>query len=106
MWTDFMRRLSHEEQIVVVDKVNHGASVSNYQMEQTVDRTIRQVEFEKLEEEIIILRDRAKLADKYYKTTLEQAKEIGKLEQRIAELERRLEKDATNANTGHIANVG
>lgn len=37
---------------------------------------------------------------------LEQAKEIGRLEQRIKELEQRLEKDATNAYTGGTANVG
>lgn len=104
MWTDFMRRLSHEEQIVIVDNVNHGVSVSNLQIEQTIDRTIRQSE--KLEEEIIILRDRAKLADKYYNKTLEQAEEIGQLKARIKELEQRLGKNATDANIGSTANVG
>lgn len=39
-------------------------------------------------------------------TIQEQAQEIGRLKERIAQLEQRLEKDATNANTGHIANVG
>lgn len=39
-------------------------------------------------------------------TIREQAQEIGRLKERIAQLEQRLEKDATNANTGHIANVG
>ena len=106
MWTDFMRRLTHEEQIVVVDNVNHGVSVSSYQMEQDADRSIRIAEFDLLKEENVRLKDRAKLADRYYKMTLEQAKEIGRLEQRIKDLEQRLEKTAGDVSTGDIASVG
>ncbi len=106
MWTDFMRRLTYEEQIVVVDNVNHGLSVSSFQMEQDADRSIRIAEFDLLKEENVRLKDRAKLADRYYKMTLEQAKEIGRLEQRIKDLEQRLEKTAGDVSTGDIANVG
>lgn len=106
MWTDFMRRLSHEDQITVVDHVNHGISVSNFQMEQTVDRNIRQAELDLLQEEIVKLRDRAKLADKYYKTTLAQAKQIGRLEAQIEELKSRLEKTVGDVNIGNTANAG
>lgn len=101
-----MRRLTHEEQIVVVDNVNHGVSVSSYQMEQDADRSIRIAEFDLLKEENVRLKDRAKLADRYYKMTLEQAKEIGRLEQRIKDLEQRLEKTAGDVSTGDIASVG
>ena len=37
---------------------------------------------------------------------IEQAKEIGRLEQRINELEQRLEKTAGDVSTGDTANVG
>ncbi|WP_289289505.1 transcriptional regulator [Duncaniella muris] len=37
---------------------------------------------------------------------IEQAKEIGRLEQRIKELEQRLEKTAGDVSTGNTANVG
>ena len=80
MWTDFMRRLTHEEQIIVVNQVNHGISVSSFQMEQTVDRTVRQFELDKLKEENIILRDRVKQAEKHQKTILSQERQIGRLE--------------------------
>lgn len=106
MWTDFMRRLTPEEQIVVVDNVNHGVSVSSFQMEQDADRNIRAVQLESLKEENVRLKDRVKLADRYYKTILEQAKEIGRLEERIRDLEQRLEKTAGDVSTGNTANVG
>jgi len=36
----------------------------------------------------------------------EQAEEIGQLRERIAQMQQRFEKDAANANTDTIANVG
>ena len=42
----------------------------------------------------------------FYEKTLEQAQEIGRLEQRIKQLESRLEKTAHDASTGDIVNVG
>ncbi len=105
MWTDFMRRLTHEDQIQVVDQVNHGISVSSFQMEQTVDRTVRQVELEKLKEENIILRDRVKQAEKHHKTILNQERQIGRLEKEIEELKRQLEKTACDASIGDTANA-
>ena len=53
-----------------------------------------------------LLKGRAALADQYYNQILEQAKEIGRLEQRIADLSQRLEKTAGDASTGDIASVG
>lgn len=50
--------------------------------------------------------DKGSMVDMFYQKTLEQAETIGQLKARIKELELRLEKDATNANTGGIANVG
>ena len=110
MWTDFMRRLSHDDQITVVDQVNHGISVSSFQMEQTVDRTIRQVELDRLKEENIILRDRAKQAEKQaekqQKAMLNQERELGRLEKEIEELKRQLQKGAGSVSTEITANVG
>ena len=106
MWTDFMRRLTHEEHIIVVNQVNHGISVSSFQMQQTVDRTVRQFELDKLKEENIILRDRVKQAEKHQKTILSQERQIGRLEREIEELKRQLEKTAGVASIGNTANVG
>lgn len=106
MWTDFMRRLTHEEQIIVVDNVNHGISVSSYQVATEVDIAVNRNTLNELQKENGELRSRAKLADKYYKTTLEQAKQIGRLEARIEELEQRLGKTAGDANIGGTANAG
>lgn len=105
MWTDFMRRLSHEDQIVVVDNVNHGVSVSAFQMAQA-ENSPNQFLITDLQIENELLKGRAALADQYYNQILEQAKEIGRLEQRIADLSQRLEKTAGDASTGDIASVG
>ena len=40
------------------------------------------------------------------KTIREQAEELGRLRERIAQLEQRLEKTAADVSTGDIANVG
>ena len=40
------------------------------------------------------------------RTIMEQAEEIGQLRERIAQMQQRFEKDAANANTDTIANVG
>ncbi len=106
MWTDFMRRLTHEDQIIVVNNVNHGISVSSYQVATEVDIAVNRYTLTELQKENGELRTRAKLADKYYKTTLEQAKQIGKLEARIEDLEQRLGKTAGDANIAGTANVG
>lgn len=53
-----------------------------------------------------LLNEHSAMAEMFYQKTLEQAETIGQLKARIKELELRLEKDATNANTGGIANVG
>ncbi len=49
---------------------------------------------------------KAVLVDSYMQTIVEQSREIGRLEQRIKELEQRLEKTAGAASTGDTANVG
>lgn len=49
---------------------------------------------------------KAVLVDTYMQTIVEQSKEIGRLEQRIKELEQRLEKTAGDVSTGNTANVG
>ena len=54
----------------------------------------------------ISLNERGVMAEMFYQKTLEQAETIGQLKARIKELELRLEKDATNANTGGIASAG
>lgn len=41
-----------------------------------------------------------------YKKTLEQAEEIGQLRERISQMQQRFEKDAANASTDTIANLG
>lgn len=51
------------------------------------------------------LNEQSAMAEMFYQKTLEQAETIGQLKARIKELELRLEKDATNANTGGIANA-
>lgn len=50
--------------------------------------------------------NQSNLDDRVLNLIRDQAEEIGKLKQRIIELERRLEKDAANANTDTIANAG
>ncbi len=50
--------------------------------------------------------EQSAMTEMFYQKTLEQAETIGQLKARIKELELRLEKDATNANTGGIANAG
>ena len=42
----------------------------------------------------------------FYKKTLEQAEEIGKLKERIAQLELQLQKNVSDASTGNIASAG
>ena len=49
---------------------------------------------------------KAVLVDSYMQTIVDQSREIGRLEQRIKELEQRLEKTAGAASTGDTANVG
>ena len=47
-----------------------------------------------------------RLLDKKYEKIIQQAQEIGSLQQRITELENHLGKSALSANTGDTANVG
>lgn len=49
---------------------------------------------------------KASLAESYLEKIVEQAQEIGKLKERIAQLEQRLEKTAGDVSTGNIASVG
>ncbi len=49
---------------------------------------------------------KASLAESYLEKIVEQAQEIGKLKERIAQLEQRLEKTAGDASTGDIASAG
>lgn len=52
------------------------------------------------------LTEHIKLLDKKDEKIIQQAQEIGRLQQRITELEQRLEKSAAGASTGNIANAG
>lgn len=123
MWTEFMRGLSHEEQITVVDYVNHGVSVSSFQVAHNsktiltdvamAEKTFNEHQYNamkakttKLIEENGKLKEKAAATEKYYETILEQAKEIGRLEQKIKDLEQRLGKNAVDVNTSHTANAG
>ena len=123
MWTDLMRRLSHDDQIEIVDRVNHGVLISEFQVRESAENRLMDLalaekgfssqqynyikgQLAKVQTENGKLQERAANADKYYDTVMEQAKEIGRLEQRIADLEQRLEKSAGSVNTGDTANVG
>lgn len=123
MWTEFMRGLPHEEQIIVADHVNHGVSVSSFQIAHgskelltkaaLAEKVFNEHQYDamkakttKLTEENGKLKERAATAEKYYETIIEQSKEIGRLEQRIKDLEQRLGKTADDASIGTTANVG
>lgn len=98
MWTDFMRSLSHEEQIAVVDNVNHGISVSSYQMQYESNKNFVQ---------------HNDILDKLFNLLHEkdgeirhQAEVIGKLRAEIDQLKQRLQKSADAASTEATANAG
>lgn len=98
MWTDFMRSLTHEDQITVVDDVNHGVSVSSYYVKYE-----KQKNFQINNDVINKLFDHIQEKDSLIR---EQAKEIGQLNEQIAQLKARLQKSADAANTETTANVG
>ena len=105
MWTDFMRKLSHEDQITVVDNVNHGISVSSFQMAQA-ENSPTQKQVAALQAENAKLKERASQASMFYRTVLEQAEEIGRLREQVAQLTQRLQKNADAADTSATAHVG
>ena len=123
MWTDFFLRLTHEEQVEVASNINHNVSISSFRIlhenenllvgalitekgttEKNIDYLKRSLN--KALKENGELKERANLADTFYKKTLEQAEEIGQLKERIAQLEREKGKDVSVAQTSGIANAG
>lgn len=123
MWTDFFQRLTHEEQVEVVNNVNHNTSISSFRIAHGTENllveslvtervtTTKNIDYlkrslSKALKENGELQERANMADAFYKKILEQAEEIGRLKERISLLECRLQKDASSADTHHTANVG
>lgn len=123
MWTDFMLKLTHENKLEVVQDVNHGISVSNWQVDNSMEKALMEVaitekaflkeqyrkqesSLSKLTQENGKLKERIAQAKKYYDTILEQAEEIGKLKERISQLELQLQKNVSDASTGDIASAG
>ena len=98
MWTDFMRSLNHEDQIAVVDNVNHGVSVSSYYVRYEKQKNFLQSNditnrlFDHINEKDDIIR--------------KQAEEIGQLRAELAQIKQRLQKSADAASTERTANVG
>lgn len=98
MWTDFMRSLNHEDQIAVVDNVNHGVSVSSYYVRYEKQKNFLQSNditnrlFDHINEKDDIIR--------------QQAEEIGQLRAELAQLKQRLQKSADAASTERTAIVG
>jgi len=123
MWTDFFRRLEHDIQVEVVSDVNNGVSISHHQMLNNAENALMefalsekatsQKEFNsqtnkllRLTKENAQLKERITHSEKYYDTMMQQAEEIGRLKERIAQLEREKGKDVSDARTSGVANVG
>nr|DAT67205.1 MAG TPA: Regulatory protein-modification, helix-turn-helix, transcriptional regulator, DNA [Caudoviricetes sp.] len=98
MWSDFMRSLPHEDQIAVVDDVNHGVSVSSYYVRYEKNKNFQQNNdvinklFDNIQEKDLLIR--------------EQSKEIGRLQEQITQLKKKLQKTASDVNMSGTANVG
>lgn len=123
MWTDFFQRLTHEEQIEVAFNVNHNVSVSSFRIAHKAENllvesllmekgtTAKNIDYikrslSKALKENGELKERANMADVFYKKTLEQAEEIGQLKARIVQLERERGKDVLDAPTSDVVNAG
>lgn len=93
-----MRSLPHEDQIAVVDDVNHGVSVSSYYVRYEKNKNFQQNNdvinklFDNIQEKDLLIR--------------EQSKEIGRLQEQITQLKKKLQKTASDVNMSGTANVG
>ena len=123
MWSDFFRRLTHDDQIEVVNNINNGVSISHYQIVNSAENTLMEFALNekgisqselhkqtqkilKLTEENGKLKEQISQGEKFYNTMMQQAEEIGRLKERIAQLEREKGKDASGAPTSGVANAG
>lgn len=123
MTSSLIDKLTPDEQSAVVERVTHGDTISDIKAKHSAETLLLDTlltatteksgqlnavskRIVKLERENSELNAKASLCDRYYADIIKQSEEIGRLKERIAQLEREGGKDVSTAHSETVARVG